>query len=62
MVDTMKAAFLGVTAHWIEIEAEKWKVWAKGGSLIYDHHQAWTSHSWNRGKEWQKPQVQMPPK
>jgi len=26
MVDTMKAAFLGVTAHWIEIEAEKWKV------------------------------------
>jgi hypothetical protein len=25
-VDTTKAAFLGVTAHWIEIRNGKWKV------------------------------------
>ena len=29
MVDTTKAAFLGVTAHWIEIKAGKWKMRAE---------------------------------
>jgi len=39
-VDMTKAAFLGVTAHWIEIEAEKWKVRAKVigfQSILGDH-------------------------
>jgi len=39
-VDTTKAAFLGVMAHWIEIEAGKWKVRAKviGFQLISGNH------------------------
>jgi hypothetical protein len=26
MVDTTKAGFLGVTAHWIEVDGEKWNM------------------------------------
>jgi hypothetical protein len=39
-VDTTKAAFLGVTAHWIEIGEGKWKVRAEVigfQSILGDH-------------------------
>ena len=40
MVNTMKAVFLGVTAHWIEIKAGKWKMRAEviGFRLISGDH------------------------
>jgi hypothetical protein len=28
-VDTMKASFLGVTAHWVDVKDGKWKLWAE---------------------------------
>jgi hypothetical protein len=39
-VNTMKAAFLGVTTHWIEIKAAKWKMQAEVigfRSILGDH-------------------------